>query len=190
MNTLTIGLSAATNWFRPFAWVIEKGYGISYSHCYVKCKLTKTGEFAIFQASGTKVNFLGWKKFLAKEKVIYEYSFNVTDEKFEEFLNFAVGKVGTPYGVLQCFGLAWVRINEMLGRKVLNPFADGNQTYVCSELAASVLEKFDKIDIPEQLDSISPKELYDVVSKLAIAQANALKLRSRRKQPRKPKQNQ
>jgi hypothetical protein len=152
--------------FKPFALLIMLGYGIPYSHVYIKFHSDKYNRDLIYQASHSMVNFMGTEIFYRDNIVIEEFEIEISDNKKSEMITFAIDNVGKAYGVKQAFGMAIVRISELIGIKISNPFSDGNQTYVCSELGAYILEHFSGRDIPEKLDDVTPKDLYSYFIKL------------------------
>lgn len=161
MNNIIVGFSKPKKW-KPFAWLIMKGYDIPYDHVYIKWSSDNLKRDIIYQASGTKVNFMSPKIFNDENIIIKEFSFVINNRV--EVLQFCIDNAGIPYGFKQVFGLAWVRINELLGKKIENPFRDQGNTYVCCELAATILKNFTNMKISEDLDTINPKELFILLS--------------------------
>lgn len=165
MDTITIGFSRPKK-FKPFAWLIMKGYGINYDHVYIKFHSDKYNRDIIYQASQTMVNFMSNVIFLSDNEVVNEYSMDITADKKTEMIQFAMDNAGIPYGKLQAFGLAIVRIFEVFGKKINNPFGDGIKTFVCCKLAAYILENFAGDVIDEPLNNITPKDLYSYMQNI------------------------
>lgn len=160
MENITIGFSRPQKW-KPFAWLIMTAYGIPYDHVYIKFHSNYYERDVIYQASSTMVNFMSPIVFQANNIIVKEFQLDISTENKKNMVKFAMDNAGIPYGIKQCLGLAIVKICEMFGKKILNPFKDGGKTYVCCELATYVLEQYDSISIPFDQDTINPKELYD-----------------------------
>lgn len=164
MKKIKVGFSKPKKW-KIFAKLISLGYGIPYSHVYVNFHSDSFDRNLIYQASHTMVNFMGEAIFLEENVVVEEFEVEMTEENFNRMVTFAVDTVGKPYGLKQCFGMAIVRIAEIFGKYITNPFKDKGSTYVCSELGAYVLEKFAGASIPRDIDDITPKDLYEYLQK-------------------------
>ena len=82
-------------------------------------------------------------------------------------IQFAIDNVGKPYGMLNALGLAWVRVCEIFGKNVKNPFSDDGKTYVCCEWAGKILKDFTSVEIHEDLNSINPREIFELLTQLA-----------------------
>jgi len=54
----------------------------------------------------------------------------------------------------------------MLGFTVKNPFRNGSEGYVCSELVAELLTQFTDYNFNDHLDEVTPKMIYDTLSKM------------------------
>jgi hypothetical protein len=162
MEKIIVGFSKPKSW-KPFAWLIMKGYGISYDHVYIKFYSDSYDRDIIYQASSTMVNFMSPQIFIKNNEIIKQFEFNLSEETNIKLIQYCIDNAGTPYGIKEVFGLIWVRINELFGKKILNPFRDGKKTFVCCELAAIILKEFLNIEIKEDLDTINPKELYELI---------------------------
>lgn len=162
MESIIIGFSKPRS-FGILAWLIMVVERSEFSHVYMKTYSKSLDRWLIYQASGTKVNFIGQEKFYEHNESVKEYLFDVNPESKTKFLVKAVDTVGTPYGVKQLIGIGLVRLGKVFGLKLTNPFRDNRATYVCSELAAEVLEEITGINIGEDLDTIGPKELDEII---------------------------
>lgn len=166
MATIKIGFSRPKTW-KPFAELIMFGYGITYDHAYVRYHSDFYNRDVIYQASSTMVNFMSPDIFEANNNIVQEFSFDITDDEHIAMVGFCMDNAGKPYGIKECFGLAWVRINKLLFKKnIKNPFADGGTTYVCCEMAATIVEKFKSIQVPFDLDSLDPKEFMEFMQQV------------------------
>lgn len=163
MNKITIGFSRPKKW-KPFAAAIMAVYGIPYDHVYVKFWSEKFQRSLVYQASSVMVNFMGYEYFESQNIIVKEFEFDMSDEDMLEMIQYAIDSAGKPYGTMSALGLAVVRIAEVFGKKIKNPFGDGDKTYICCELASYVLEKYVHRQIPFDLDLVSPKDLYVFLS--------------------------
>jgi hypothetical protein len=165
MMKIVVGFSRPKSLiFKPFAVAIMVGYWIPYDHVYTKIYLEAYDRTVVYQASSTMVNFMSVPIFESIATIVAEFNVEIPDEKVPELVQFALDNAGKPYGVMECFGLAWVRICSLFGKTVKNPFGDKETTYVCSELAGYILENFVGDQIDTDLNDITPKELFTYLS--------------------------
>jgi hypothetical protein len=165
MESIIVGFSKPKTW-KPFAWLIMVGYGIPYDHVYVKIRADKLNRDLLYQASQLTVNFMAEEIFNAANNIVQEFPVQISSENKAKLLQFAIDNSGKPYGIIEAFGLAIVRICEIFGKKIKNPFGDGGATYVCSELAGYILIEFAGAQIPENLDNITPRDVYNYLTSL------------------------
>lgn len=153
MRKIIIGFSKPQNKKCPvFSWAIRAFDNTEYSHVYVKWVM-KSGKPIIYQASGHDVNFVGNKRFELKNKTIKEFSFDITDENFQIFLDWAVDESGAPYSIKQAFGIGLKKIFSL--KK--NPLQSSG--FVCSEIAGRLLRDNLKLEIKD-LDLVTPMDVY------------------------------
>lgn len=160
-DKLIVGFSKPKTW-KPFAWLIMKGYSIPYDHVYISFHSESLDRDVVFQASGLSVNFMG-KVFFGENDVLDEFEVSIGEENKKKLLQFALDNAGNPYGIKIAFGLALVRIAALFGKKIKNPFGG---EFVCSTLVAHILREFEGIDIPDAPNNINPKEVYDYMCML------------------------
>lgn len=160
MKSIIVGFSKPKTW-KPFAWVIMKAYGTPYDHVYVKFHSDSFDRDLIYQASGTMINFMSPDVFESNNFVLKEFTINVSDDDMKKTIQFAIDNAGKPYSMKEVLGLAVVRIAEIFGKKIKNPWADGTAGYVCCILVAYILQNIDDVEIASDVFSISPKELYE-----------------------------
>jgi hypothetical protein len=159
MDSIVVGFSKPKTW-KPFSWLIMTGYGIPYDHVYIKFHSDSFDRDIIYQASELMVNFMG-KQFTDANTIVDEFEVEITPENKLALIQFAIDNAGKPYGIMEAFGLAIVRIAELFGKKINNPFSNNGSTYVCSVLVGYILAQYAGIDVPDQTDNITPKEVYD-----------------------------
>lgn len=151
MRKLVIGFSDSPSKWDFFAWAIKQYLKAPFFHTYFffpdEGKKGKTWE-ATVKGVVTKTRRL-W---LETHTVIYEYEVEVTEERYQEILNFCKARRGTPYGYLQYIAI-------LLNLKRDN----GIKRTICSEYVARGAEQ--ELQIEGNLDKIDPKEVWEVVSK-------------------------
>jgi uncharacterized protein YycO len=140
MKQIYVGFSRPTKWFVPYSWLIRWVDKTPYSHVYIKFYSTTAGEWLIYQASHTSVNFFNERYFVETNIVVDEFVLNLDEDDWRKALKFAIQHVGAPYGVKQVVGIA---LNLLFN---WNPFKDGDKSYVCSELIQCM------IDLPTGID--------------------------------------
>jgi hypothetical protein len=165
MRKICVGFSKPKKW-KPFAWLIMKGYNIPYDHVYVRIHSDTYSRDLIYQASSIKVNFMGAELFEADNIIVNEFEVDIADEHYVAMMQFAIDNVGRAYGMKEAFGLAIVRIAELCGKKIKNPFRDSGHTYICSELASYLLQQYAGADMPKDYEDMTPKDVYDYLSSL------------------------
>ncbi len=166
MKTIYVGFSKPKSGFQPFSWAIRLWEGTEYSHVYIRIPSAFLETDMIYQASGLAVNMMSVQTFENHAEILEEYAFDITDETEKALLKSALEKLGVKYGIKQIFGIAFARINAIIGDKAeSNPFTDGRSAYVCSELAAEVLVQFIGLKIKKDLDLVLPKDINKKVRK-------------------------
>jgi hypothetical protein len=165
MEQIVVGFSKPKT-FKPYAWLIMFGYGVPYSHVYVKLESKTFDRTLIYQASSTMVNFMNEATFNEHNEVVREFTLDVPELIKRSVIQYSIDQVGKPYGVKEAFGLAIIRLGEILGQRWKNPFADGHQSFVCSELVADILIDvlWDQSGIVP--DDITPKDLFELLEKI------------------------
>ena len=166
MKIITVGFSShKTSILSKLIRLVE---GTPYSHTYVKFRSDSLDRDLIYQASGLAVNFMSPIIFHDHNIVCAEYILEVPDEVHKKVLQFAIDNCGKPYGLKGLFGMAYVKIARVFGKKVDNPFSDGGKTYVCSELVSTIIEHFLGKEIGENLDDVSPKDLHCIMQRIRL----------------------
>lgn len=160
MKTVNIGFSKTRLKLAPMAWLIRWVEKTEFCHTYIKFTNSNLKSDLYYQASGSKVNFVGSHLFNKKNKVLKEFNIELTDEQYYRILDKAIDLVGQPYSLPQLAGILIVTICKLFGKTIKNPF--GGKGYICSEIVGGVLvELFDlKID---DVNSITPKDIYAVL---------------------------
>lgn len=161
MKKLIIGFSKPRGGFKPFAWLIELIGGTPYSHVYIRAHSESLDVDLIYQASGAQVNFMGLGNFLNHARTIYEFEADVEDAKYRGFMRWAIINSGASYSLKQVLGILYVKMFNLKS----NPFPGGRGAWVCSELAGYVLGTFLDTAMSEELDIVTPKQIFDICKK-------------------------
>jgi len=166
MKKITIGFSSHE--YNLLSWAIRTVENTPYSHVYIKVHSDSLDRDIIYQASGLAVNFVGTKIFEEKAIIIKEFELDVSDETYLTVIRFAIDQAGKPYGLLDLLGFLYMKAGRAMGFNTHNPIRDGEQSYVCSELVATIIAEFiDKnVEKKEPLEDITPRGLYEYLSDL------------------------
>jgi hypothetical protein len=150
----------------PFSSVIRLLFGSRFSHVYVRFLSDDFGD-VVFQASGLAVNFMSFARFSEHNITVFEMPVTVPDDYKNEMYIYMMKTLGIPYGIRQAIGLGCVRVLELVGIRVRNPFSDRTATYVCSEVVGYVLQKFTHIKIPSDktIDDLTPNDIYEIIKR-------------------------
>lgn len=151
MRTIVFGFSKPRHW-KPFAEIIKLVDNSYFSHSYVKFHSESLDRKLIYQASGTKVNFIGELRFLEDNETVAEYTFEVEDEIHTKILQWCVDNCGLKYSLKIALGLTLYRI---LGKRTKLLKDNG---FVCSVLAAQLLDEFINSDVEPEI--MTPKLLF------------------------------
>ena len=147
-----IGVSTHKGWFsKLIRWCTNSPV----SHAFAVIP-TQT-DFVVIHAAGLKVHALDFCMFKTQNEIYKLYEISITDEKVRWLWH----ETGKPYGMLSLFGYAYMLINRKFGRKVKNPLADNEKTFVCSELIAKML------DIPSP-ETITPQDLLTMMESRSL----------------------
>lgn len=163
MKQITVGFSRPKSW-KPFAWLIMTAYGTPYDHVYIKFHSDSCQRDIIYQASKMMVNFVGTTVFESENIVVKEFKLQISDENYLALMQFAIDNAGKPYSMKEVLGLAWVRINAWVGRKIENPLKSGDSMWVCSIIADYIIQNFSEKKSSIDYEDMSPKDVYDLLS--------------------------
>lgn len=160
MNEVVIGFSKPFK-FKPFAELIKFVFGTPYDHVFIRFESNFFSRSLIYQASRLMVNFMGLATFSKENLIIKEFRICLTDEEMQNLIKFAIDNAGKDYGMMEALGLGLVRVFELCGQTIKNPFGAGTQNYVCSVLAAYVLQEFTSVKLVKDFQDMSPKDVWD-----------------------------
>ena len=146
-----------------FSWIIRVVEQTPYSHCYLEWYSPKFDEFLRYEASGTSVHFSGEISWKHKAEAVEKYEVEISEECYQKMIKWCIRHADLPYGMKQVVGIAVVKIAGAFGRKIRNPFASGNKTWVCSELVGFIIEEVVGEDVDEDLDIAGPRKINEIV---------------------------
>jgi hypothetical protein len=160
MHKIIIGFSRPNKW-KLFSWLIRTSYNTDYSHVFIRLHSDTYDRDLVYQASGTTVNFMGMSVFKSHNIILDEFEIDIDEEQKKAMIQFAIDNAGKPYGIKDVIGLGLVRLAELAGKSIKNPFRDSKSTYVCSELVSYIIKDYSELDLPKHPSDMTPKDLYD-----------------------------
>lgn len=166
MKNISIIFSKSSISFPIFSWLIMLTEGTPYSHVAMKIHDRQTDVTLYYQASHTMVNTMSEEQFLNQEKIIYSFDFEVDDSVAISIRKFAQINMGIPYGKLAILGLAYVQFMKLFKINTRNPFKTVGKEYVCSQFVGATVEKATNIDLPGDLNDLTPAMFYPIVKNL------------------------
>ena len=168
---IKIGFSQPRNKFFPvFSWLIRLIEGTKYSHVYLQWNSEFAESTITYHAAGHSVHFLGLNLFKQSVKPIHEFELTISQDQYKELLHYCFENSGTDYGIKQIFGIAIVKIAGLFGKKISNPFSDGDKSQVCSELVGYVLSEILNRELELDLDIAGPKDIFKFLKRSEIQQ--------------------
>jgi hypothetical protein len=132
MKEIIIGFSTPTP-DTIYSWGIRSVWGTEFSHTYIRFMVA--GEDTVFEANDHCVKFVNAEQWDKDNQVICSYPFYVSDKMWENVISYCHSISGTPYGFKQAAGLLLATILGM----DKNPFGDGNDTQICSEVVYRIV---------------------------------------------------
>jgi hypothetical protein len=147
--------------FPVFSWAIRLFEKTKYSHVRLRWD-SVTGEQLIYEASGSSVKLIGrYANAKHPVDVVHSYEFSLTREQYRKMIGL-FRYAGADYGVWQILGIA---IAKLCGLKK-NPFASGKYSQVCSELVGYFFTEALGMNIGQDLDTATPRDLKEYCDKL------------------------
>ena len=154
LRKIRIGFSSPQGIFNPLSWGIKLVQGWwGASHTYIRYE-SQSGIPMVYQASGKMTNFMALHNFKKIANIEYEYELEVTEEEYKLLMWEFDIMAGIPYSTTQLVGILLKDIFK------INPFRNGNQAAICTEIVAGVLKNQDfKI---KNIEELKPKQLFDI----------------------------
>ena len=162
MRKIVIGFSRPKGWFKPFSWAIRLVEKTPYSHVYIRAHSDALDVDLIYQASGAQVNFMGIQHFHDHAKTLYEFEFEISDEKYKQFMQWAIINSGADYSIKQPLGILLIKLFNLKR----NPFDNGRCAWVCSELVGYFLVSCMGVYISDiNLEIVGPIDIFKLCQK-------------------------
>lgn len=160
MRKIRIGFSRPLKKKFPiFSWLIRLYEGTPYSHVYIRWE-TKYGLDICYHAASLFLHFLSDGCFKKEIEVVEEFSFDISDSQFDEFMKFCLETCGQDYGLLEVFGIPLMDLLKLSH----NPFGKGTDKEFCAELVVRALGKMSVSGLPFDADRVRLKEVYQFVN--------------------------
>jgi hypothetical protein len=139
---------------------IKLAEGSEYSHVYIR-RQSKYGEY-VYQASGLSVNFMNIDIFTEHNVILEEYEFELPDDKREMLISFFIKYAGASYALSSLFKLLTIILGKRIGLRIKFK-GDGDKTFICSELGAFFVKEILGIEIDQDIDFVTPKDLNPTI---------------------------
>jgi hypothetical protein len=81
-------------------------------------------------------------------------------------MNFCLDHAGEPYGITSILGIAYVKFMQLFNKKVDNPIKTGFTNWYCAKIIAALLESSTNVNIQQDIETITPKDLHPIVKNL------------------------
>lgn len=168
MKSLKIVLTKRKSKFNLLSLLIRLIERTEFSHAAIVFQ-NSTGRQLIYEASGFSVKFKNLKMFLDDNVVIKKYHIQVEEDVLQNIIDICLDHLGRPYSMKSLIGLLLVR----LGLFKVNIFADGSDSFVCSELVAYLLAEIkDEDNHMTNFDGVGLRELNYIIVDLALVGEN------------------
>lgn len=135
MSKIYIGFSTTSN---PGSWLIRKASGTPYSHTFVMFHSAIFNRDMVCHAAKSFVHFLNFKKFQEHTKLVEMFGIEVTAAERVQIMSYCLDKAGAKYGFTTLLGIGLSIGLSKLGIKWSNPFSDGANSYICSEMISDI----------------------------------------------------
>jgi hypothetical protein len=156
--------------FPILSWMIQWVEKRPYSHTYLKWYDPWIDQYVIYEARGTTVHLISEHKFLEQCEVVKEFRLEFNDENVKkQIIRRAFDNIEAKYAIMQLVGLGIVKLFKNFGRIIANPFSSGGHSYICSEVVADILINVLHVQVEQDIDSISPSDIYKIVEKIGVA---------------------
>jgi len=136
--------------FNIVSWLIRLYQGMSeFSHTYLQFNMDKIDRDVVYEASHGDVHFEELTNWSKRNKIVDEFTLEITDEHKLDLMRFCIDNSNKPYGFLTLIGIL---LKAKIGK-------DDNQSFICSELVSKAL----KLDGAN--DFLTPQEVHDILEK-------------------------
>ena len=155
-----VGFSKSTIKFPLFSWLIQLFEWSKFSHTYIEFRLDCVDRTLIFQSSKGMVNIMDKDVFLQENEIVSEFEIDVPLNVYEDMINELTSNAGVKYASKQNVGIVLVRIANLFGKTMKNPWRCG---YNCSELVFTHVIKHIYPTETRDPDLVTPKEVHNIL---------------------------
>lgn len=156
--TLTIGESRPKKW-KPMSFLIMLIEGVDHSHSFVSWEDPRLEVRKVAEARGSGGRIISNFEFKRTNHVVRCHQYNIPMDRVESIEKFIWNNL-KGYSFKQVIGIFIIRIAKVFGKKIHNPFSDGNKSMICVELSANVIKIARDLDIEiEDLGMVETHEL-------------------------------
>jgi hypothetical protein len=150
MKTLIVGFSSHAGVFSSLIRLVTASKA---SHAYMRILDFQGIDDMVFQASGLTVNYCNYEYFTSRNRIVEEYEVQVSDEQYDKAMHIMAKQAGKPYSMRELWGFIYVlAMRHWFSKRVKNPFGDGYNSWVCSELSGECVGA-------EDPESMTPEDL-------------------------------
>ena len=158
MKTIIIGFSTP-NTFKIGAELIKLWTDSSFSHVYIRY-IDDQDRDIVFQAAHGSVHPILYTNFIKSNKTINEYRIQFTNTEYQQLRDFYYSEMGQLYSYKELLMIVVYDTLDMFNIKIKEDNIPG---YICSELAATMLQQIKGYTYNKQLNLIRPNDLYEVL---------------------------
>lgn len=124
-----------------------------YSHVAVEIRIDSLDENIVYESTGKGIICMSKEQWKKKNLLVYEREFRYKEDEYRNIQKYCIKQLGKPYGFRNLVAI-------LTGN---NNVTDGNKSFICSELAYTVLKN--KLKIFKKQDYVTPRDLYEAVKK-------------------------
>lgn len=151
MKTITIHFTSSTKFLPIGCWVIKSYMHTSYSHVAFEFA-TNRGKELVYEAVGVGVRYISKAIWLENVKIQESYIITMSDDQYNQLMDFCIDHAGVKYGYLQNIGIF---VADLLKLKK-NPFDMKEE--VCSEILGEILIQLGYV-FNKTADLLTPKDI-------------------------------
>lgn len=134
-------LTRPKGFFKPISWLIRLCENTPFSHVCLSWDSHSLQRSLVYEAVGSGVRFLGSKQFLNHVDVVKSFYFPVGEDAKRVMIQFCVDQSGSSYSKCHLIGLGLMRLAKLFGKRIANPFKDGEYSQVCVEAIVRALKE-------------------------------------------------
>ena len=143
-----------TYWFRPFAWIIKKRLGTSYSHVAIVAEDPLTQVLEVHQSTAKNVGPMSLEFFRTKNRLIKQRTLELSETEFKKMMTFIRKNQGKGYSEAAAIASTFPLLRSLMIGK------DGDHEFICSEFVVRALqsagERLDFGHLRRAVDYVDP----------------------------------